>query len=86
MKKLLAMVTIAALFTACGGGKSDTNVAGPDSLKRAADSIKQTGDTSALNSVMGDTTSSSGIHGGGSGAGVGGGNTGGPQKKGDSAK
>lgn len=52
-----------------------------DSIKRASDSVMQTGDTSALNSVLGDSSSNSGSHGQGSGSRVGGGKTGGPQKK-----
>ena len=85
MKRVIGILTITAFFAACGGG-DNTEVNTGDSVKRAADSIQQTGDTSALNSVMGDTTSASGIHGAGSGSGVGGGNSGGPQQKGDSAK
>lgn len=85
MKKALSILAITAVFAACGGG-NNSNVNTGDSLKRAADSIEQTGDTSALNSVMGDTTSASGIHGAGSGSNVGGGKSGGPQKKSDSAK
>ncbi|MCW3105831.1 MAG: hypothetical protein JWQ09_337 [Segetibacter sp.] len=85
MKRVIAILTITAFFTACGGG-NNSNVNTGDSVKRAADSIKQTGDTSAMNQVMGDTTSASGIHGAGSGSEVGGGKSGGPQEKGDSAK
>ena len=75
-------------FTACGGGSSDTGetgnsgespATGMDSMSKATDSVMQTGDTSALNSAMGDSTSASGSHGQGSGSKVGGGNTGGPQ-------
>ena len=84
MKKVLTIITIAAGLTACGGGNTETTKAvGEDSIKRAFDSVKQTGDTSALNKAMGDTTSASGIHGAGSGSGVGGGKSGGPQKKGN---
>ncbi len=82
MKKILAIVTIAAASASCGGGNNETNTGGEDSVKRAFDSVQQTGDTSAMNMPMGDTTSASGIHGGGSGSGVGGGNSGEPQKKG----
>lgn len=82
MKKLIGILTIASVFTACGGGNSGENTGGEDSLKRAFDSVQQTGDTSAMNSVMGDSTSSSGIHGAGSGSRVGGGKSGEPQKKG----
>jgi len=85
MKRVLAIFTITTFFAACGGNDSSTVTTG-DSLKRASDSIEQTGDTSALNTVMGDTTSSSGIHGAGSGSRVGGGNSGGPQAQGDSSK
>lgn len=84
MKKLLSIVAIAA-FTACGGGNEGSTNAGSattgDSISRASDSVMQTGDTSALNSVMGDSTSSSGSHGEGSGSRVGGGKTGEPQGK-----
>jgi len=93
MKRFLAIVAVAA-FTSCGGGNSDpSNVDGgsglsntgavnsADSVKRANDSAMQTGDTSALNSSMGDSTSSSGTHGQGSGSKVGGGKTGAPQDK-----
>src|SRR3954453_13936511 len=93
MKRLLAIVAIAAL-TACGGGNNDpSNVDGgngssntgavstPDSVKRASDSVMQAGDTSALNSSRGDSTSASGTHGQGSGSRVGGGKTGEPQRK-----
>ncbi|HEX8678283.1 MAG TPA: hypothetical protein VF700_13745, partial [Segetibacter sp.] len=73
MKKLLAIVAIAA-FTACGGGNNgsshggneSTNAGSGDSISRASDSVMQTGDTSALNRRMGDSTSSSGSHGQGS--------------------
>lgn len=81
MKKLVAIVTIAVSLTACGGGNTEANTGGEDSLKRVFDSVQQTGDTSAMNGVMGDTTSASGSHGAGSGSRVGGGNSGGPQKK-----
>jgi|SRR3954454_16009646 len=98
MKRILAIVAIAA-FTACSGGSNDSSkvvneslnggtkaadgssVATADSLRRASDSTQQTGDTSALNSVRGDSTSASGIHGQGSGSRVGGGKTGAPQGK-----
>lgn len=91
MKRLLAIIMIAA-FSACGGGNNETsngadvpanegNASTADSISRASDSVMQTGDTSALNSRMGDSTSSSGSHGEGSGSRVGGGNTGGPQGK-----
>ena len=82
MKKLLAIALIAATLTACGGGNNEANTGGEDSVKKAFDSVQQTGDTSALNGPMGDTTSASGIHGAGSGSNVGGGNSGAPQKKG----
>lgn len=82
MKKVLTIVIIAASLTACGGGNNESAPVGGDSLKKASDSINQTGDTSALNSVMGDSTSASGIHGEGSGSRVGGGKTGEPQKQG----
>ena len=82
MKKLVVIFSIAASLTACGGGKTETNTGGEDSVKRAFDSVQQTGDTSALNRPMGDTTSASGIHGAGSGSRVGGGKTGGPQQSG----
>jgi hypothetical protein len=81
MKKLLAIVTIAGTLCSCGGGNGEASTGTEDSVKRAFDSVQQTGDTSAMNGVMGDTTSASGIHGAGSGSRVGGGNTGGPQKK-----
>lgn len=93
MKRFLAIVAIAA-FSSCGGGNTDSsNVDGgsdlsnsavvnsPDSVKRANDSAMQTGDTSALNSSLGDSTSASGTHGQGSGSRVGGGKTGDPQDK-----
>lgn len=82
MKKLLAIVTVAACLTACGGSNNQSNAGGEDSLKRASDSVKQTGDTSSLNKPLGDTTSASGVHGSGSGSEVGGGKSGEPQKKG----
>lgn len=95
MKKLLAIVTTAA-FTACGGGNNDpSNVDGgsglsntgatntADTVRRANDSAMQAGDTTALNSPKGDSTSSSGSHGQGSGSRVGGGKTGEPQGKKD---
>ncbi|MDQ6813883.1 MAG: hypothetical protein M3040_09105 [Bacteroidota bacterium] len=85
MKKILGIVTIAAVLTSCGGGNTDTNITtagGQDSIKRAFDSVQLTGDTSSMNKAIGDTTSASGGHGAGSGSSVGGGNTGGPQKKG----
>jgi hypothetical protein len=81
MKNLLAIVTLACSLCSCGGGNSDANTGSEDSVKRAFDSVQQTGDTSAMNGVMGDTTSASGVHGAGSGSRVGGGNTGAPQKK-----
>ncbi|MCW3112998.1 MAG: hypothetical protein JWR18_1394 [Segetibacter sp.] len=81
MKKLLAIATIAASLTACGGGNNEATTVGEDSMQKAFDSVQQTGDTSAMNGVMGDTTSASGTHGAGSGSGVGGGKSGGPQKK-----
>jgi hypothetical protein len=70
MKKLLAIIAIAA-FTACGGGNNEssnggnesTNAGSGDSISRASDSVMQTGDTSSLNRSMGDSTSSSGSHG-----------------------
>lgn len=82
MKRILAIVAIAVGFTACegDGGTESSTTGGPDSLKRAFDSVQQTGDTSAMNRPIGDTTSASGIHGAGSGSRVGGGKTGGPQK------
>jgi len=92
MKKIFAVVAIAA-FTSCGGNSDSSNVDGgsdvsnsatvvsADSLKRASDSAMQTGDTSALNSSRGDSTSSSGTHGQGSGSEVGGGKTAAPQGK-----
>ena len=88
MKKLSVILAIAISLTACGSGNSDANsstqsgaVASHDSLKKASDSVMQTGDTSALNSLRGDSTSKSGSHGQGSGSEVGGGKTGGPQGK-----
>ena len=81
MKKVLAIITIAGCLTACGGGNSESTTTGEDSMKRAFDSVQQTGDTSSMNSVMGDSTSASGTHGEGSGSRVGGGKTGEPQKK-----
>ncbi|GEO07930.1 hypothetical protein [Segetibacter aerophilus] len=84
MKKILSIILVAATLTACGGGESSestTNV-GEDSLKKAFDSVQQTGDTTALNRVMGDSTSASGTHGAGSGSRVGGGKSAGPQKQG----
>ncbi|MCW3079088.1 hypothetical protein [Segetibacter sp.] len=82
MKKVLSIVIIAASLTACGGGNSESGTVGGDSAQKAFDSVQQTGDTSALNSVMGDSTSASGIHGQGSGSRVGGGKSGEPQKQG----
>lgn len=82
MKKVIGIFVIAGVFAACGGGNSGANTGGEDSLKRAFDSVQQTGDTSAMNGVMGDTTSASGMHGAGSGSRVGGGKSGAPQKKG----
>lgn len=82
MKRLPAILTIAVILTSCGSGNSEATTGGPDSVKKAFDSVQQAGDTTALNQVMGDTTSASGLHGGGSGSRVGGGSTGGPQKKG----
>ena len=84
MKKLLAIVTITTIFCSCGGGNNEATTGGEDSVKRAFDSVQQTGDTTALNGVMGDTTSASGVHGAGSGSRVGGGKSGEPQKKGGS--
>jgi len=80
MKKLLAIVTI-AVFTACGGGSSEegNSAASGDSMTKATDSAMLTGDTSAMNGNMGDSSSASGIHGAGSGSRVGGGETGKPQ-------
>jgi len=94
MKKLLAIVAIAA-FTGCGSGNNDSSNGGSDasnsdngtgnatigdSIKRASDSVMQTGDTSALNGKMGDSSSTSGSHGQGSGSRVGGGKTGEPHQ------
>lgn len=90
MKRLLAIFAISMSLTACGGENSDSsntdNTEGSsastgDSLQRASDSVMQTGDTSALNSTMGDSTSASGSHGEGSGSRVVGGKTGEPQDK-----
>ena len=87
MKKLSAIVAITFALTSCGGGNSDSSnsnqsqAATVDSVKRATDSVSQTGDTSALNRQNGDTSSSSGTNGQGSGSKVGGGNAGGPQGK-----
>jgi hypothetical protein len=87
MKKILAIIAMAGTLTSCGGGNNgEANTGGEDSVKRAFDSIQQTGDTSALNTVMGDTTSASGIHGAGSGSRVGGGKSGEPQGKDSSRK
>ncbi len=83
MKKMLAIVTIGGLLVACGGGNNETTTSSGDSVKRAFDSVQQTGDTSAMNGVMGDTTSASGVHGAGSGSRVGGGKSGAPQEKSD---
>ncbi|MGI8636872.1 MAG: hypothetical protein ACR2KZ_15875 [Segetibacter sp.] len=44
--------------------------------------MQQTGETSASNGPMGDTTSASGIQGAGSGSRAGGGNSVAPQRKG----
>ena len=86
MKKSFAiLMTSVILFSSCGGGEG-TAPAGEDSTTRAADSVEQTGDTSAMNSMMGDSTSQSGSHGEGSGSRVGGGVTGGPQKGGSENK
>lgn len=82
MKKVIGIFAIVTVFASCGGGNSDAKTGGEDSVKRAFDSVQQVGDTSAMNGVMGDTTSASGVHGGGSGSGVGGGKSGEPQKKG----
>ena len=96
MKKILVVIATTALLAACGDGKSDkddsdstlsttlraNSLANEDSATRASDSVKLTGDTTALNGVRGDTTSASGNHGQGSGSRVGGGKTGGPQRKG----
>lgn len=63
------------------------SASGGDSLNKASDSVMQTGDTSALNQPLGDSTSPSGSHGQGSGSRVGGGKSGGPQdKKGEKTK
>jgi hypothetical protein len=86
MKKILAVITIAGTLVACGGGNEEANTGGEDSVKRAFDSIQQTGDTTALNGVMGDTTAASGTHGAGSGSRVGGGKSGEPQEKSNSPK
>jgi hypothetical protein len=80
MKKILAVLTIAGLV-ACGGGESETDTSGDNSMQRAADSAQLTGDTSSMNQPMGDSTSASGIHGAGSGSRVGGGKTGAPQER-----
>ena len=80
MKKLLTVAALSVFLTACGGGNDEkTTVSTGDSLAQAADSVMQTGDTTALNGRRGDSTSASGIHGGGSGSRVGGGVTGGAQ-------
>lgn len=81
MKKLIGLFTLASVFAACGGNGGEIT-GGEDSVKRAFDSVQQTGDTSNMYGVMGDTTSASGIHGAGSGSGVGGGKSGEPQRKG----
>ena len=88
MKKLLGLVIIAgAVFTSCGGGENDENDESlnkqymTDTTQTSAD--LSMGDSTDLNGPFGDTTSASGIHGAGSGSGVGGGKTGAPQKSGD---
>jgi hypothetical protein len=83
MKKILSMLVIAVSLTACGSGNNEsstTNVR-EDSVKKASDSVHQTGDTSALNRVTGDTTSKSGTNRAGSGSKVSGGKSAAPQKK-----
>jgi hypothetical protein len=90
MKRLLAIAALSITLTACGGGNNDSSnsnnmqgnpVPAGDSIKRASDSVTQTGDTSAMNGTMGDSSSSSSSHGEGSGSRVGGGKTDGPQEK-----
>lgn len=90
MKRILAVVAISVFVTACESGNDKNNgsdnmnagsASAGDNLKRASDSMMQTGDTSALNQPLGDSTSASGDHGQGSGSRVGGGKTGEPQNK-----
>jgi len=59
MKKILAIVAITG-FVACGGDTVDSSATATDSVDRALDSVLQTGDTSALNSIMGDSSSAGG--------------------------
>ena len=87
MKKLLSIVAMTLFLTSCGSGNSDTDnsgqsrVSGADRVKKASDSVMQTGDTSALNGPMGDSTSLSRIHRKNSGSKVGTENAGGLQSK-----
>ena len=81
MKKIMSVFLISVSLTACGGGDNNANVTPADSLKRAADSVQQTGDSSDMNKMMGDTTSASGMQGADSGSNVGGGKMANPQKK-----
>lgn len=87
MKSLLAFVALSVFLVACESGNdksinlNDTKVATADTSNSFSDSVGQTGDTSALNMPLGDSTSSSGLHGQGSGSNVGGGKTGAPQEK-----
>jgi len=88
MKKILGIIAIAGALTSCGGNdqndESSTKQYMTDTTQTSAD--LSMGDTTDLNGPLGDSTSGSGIHGGGSGSRVGGGVTGGPQKKGSDKK
>ena len=87
MKKLLGIIAIAGALTSCGNNQEDESLNKQymtDTTQTSAD--LSMGDTTDLNGLRGDSTSASGVHGGGSGSRVGGGVSGGPQQKGSDKK
>ena len=83
MKKLFAIALVAGFITACGS-PSNENAISEDSIDTMATN-NYMGDTTR--GPMGDSTTSSGSHGQGSGSRVGGGVSGGPQgESSDSSK
>ena len=88
MKKAFSIITIASMFAACGGGQEAEQHTRDSAAQMSVDSALNAKDTSAVNSSLrGDSTTSSGSHGEGSGSRVGGGVSGGAQgQSSDSSK
>jgi hypothetical protein len=88
MKKLLGIIAIAFTITACGGNDKNDESLNKQYMTDTTQTSEDLsmGDTTDLNGPRGDSSSASGIHGGGSGSRTGGGKTGAPQENGADKK